>query len=141
MFWSNQSPNLKLQLRRLSPCCDNTVAPPGRSGGCRGETVPQKAPVPDLPTDQFLEHPGHRAAHAEPPAVQGAHGHLQGERGSSRPLHSPRVPLTPAVLGKAQRSWRTTGDRPRRCLSIFTRWFLENKRQVSGESCASTWES
>ena len=37
----------------------------------------QRVPVPDLPTDQFLEHPGHRTAHAESPTVEDVHGHLQ----------------------------------------------------------------
>ena len=56
---------------------------PGATGS------PGGARCPHSPTDQLLEHPGHHAAHAEAPAVEDVHGHLQGE-GAQR--ESPRGP-------------------------------------------------
>lgn len=100
--------------------------------------MPQRAPVPNSPTDQFLEHPGHGTAHAEPPAVEDIHGHLQGERRLME-IHALDVLLAPAALGKAQGPWKTRGDSLQHCLVIFTT-FLENKWQVSREFCVSIWD-
>lgn len=68
--------------------------------------------VPNLPTNQSLEHPSHGAAHAEPAAVEDVHGHLQGEQGEPRgpeggsrrrpqPDQARRISLPSLKLGKS----------------------------------------
>lgn len=72
-------------------CPEDTAEPPGWSTGSRVKAGPQRAPAADLPTDQFLEHPGPSAARAEPQAVDVLR-HLQRQRGSPTawtPLRSP----------------------------------------------------
>lgn len=64
----------------------DVAQPLGRAGRGTRDKLPQRAAVPDLRTDQFLEHPSHGTAHAEPPAVEDVHGHLQREEGKLRAL-------------------------------------------------------
>lgn len=44
------------------------------------DTSTAKSSWPHLPTNQFLDHRGREAAHAEPPAVEDVHGQLWGVR-------------------------------------------------------------
>ena len=68
-------------LKPRSQTSQDEVEPWGGVAGSSGR-LPPRAPVPNSPTNEFLEHPSHRAAHAEAPAVEDVHGHLQREESS-----------------------------------------------------------
>ena len=73
-----------------------------------GTGSPGRARCPHSPTNQLLEHPGHHAAHAEAPAVEDVHGHLQGEGAQHE---SPRGPgwATRGPWGHSTREPRPLG--------------------------------